>query len=94
MENNNITLEQETMVVEDLGVEETFEEFEDSKPDNTALLVAGAIGAASLALGQVAWKKAIKPGLKWVKGKMKKTLEDKDEEKSDEVIEAEVVEKK
>lgn len=93
MENNNITLEQETMVVEDLGVEETFEEFEDSKPDNTALLVAGAIGAASLALGQVAWKKAIKPGLKWVKGKMKKALEDKDEEKSDEVIEAEVVEK-
>lgn len=95
MENNIETLEiQETeMVNEDLGFE-SFEEFEDKKPDNTALLVAGAIGAASLALGQVAWKKAIKPGLKWAKGKIKKALEDKEEKSEPEVIDAEVVEKK
>ena len=93
---NEMTTYEPAEVVESTSTELSTNVEDAEMANDNSLLIGIGIGAGAVAIGSIAWKKAIKPGLKWLVGKAKNALDDKDEDKKenkDEPIDVEAKEK-
>lgn len=73
-------LNQEVELVEEGQefVEDQVDDFEDEK-DSSAFLIGAAIGVGATALAGVIYKKAVKPGFRWLKNKIVESAKDQDD---------------